>query len=161
MLATVRPRFGIFNRHTIPAIITLQILLISHHSHASDCQRYKDRIEHYEELRHGGGKARQMNRWQTTIDDLEEKLKQCNSAGRIQVVSGATTKRSPIATTKTNSRYNIETPVVVFKNPQIPIQQVTNIVMVRKLKDCIKPNNLIDNDVSECMRGNLEPVWNR
>lgn len=31
--------------------------------------------------------------------------------------------------------------------------------MVRKLKDCIKPNNLIDQDVNECMKGTLEPIW--
>ena len=31
----------------------------------------------------------------------------------------------------------------------------------RKLKDCIKPNKLIDNDVNECMKGNKEPNWKK
>jgi hypothetical protein len=160
MLAAARSRLGIFNRRTTSVIIALQILLASQYSHAVDCTHYKDRIEHYEQLRSGGGKAKQMNHWQTSIDDLEEKLKQCNSAGRIQVVSGATTNPSTKTATKTTSRY-IEASAVVFKNAQVPAQQVTDIIMVRKLKDCIKPNNLIDNDVSECMRGNLYPAWNR
>ena len=34
-------------------------------------------------------------------------------------------------------------------------------VMVRKLKDCIKSNNLIDQDVNECMKGTLEPIWKK
>ncbi len=38
-----------------------------------------------------------------------------------------------------------------------PAEQIP--ASVRKLKDCIKPNNLIDNDVSECMKGNIEAVW--
>jgi hypothetical protein len=29
----------------------------------------------------------------------------------------------------------------------------------RKLKDCIKPNNVIDNDVSECLKGNKDATW--
>ena len=27
------------------------------------------------------------------------------------------------------------------------------------LKDCIKPNNVIDNDVQECMNGRLKKAW--
>ncbi len=30
---------------------------------------------------------------------------------------------------------------------------------VRKLKDCIKPNNVVDNDVNECMQGLKEADW--
>ena len=36
---------------------------------------------------------------------------------------------------------------------------VANTAMVRKLKDCIKSNNLIDQEVNECMKGTLEPLW--
>jgi hypothetical protein len=35
----------------------------------------------------------------------------------------------------------------------------SNAIPVRKLKDCIKPNNFIDGDVNECMKGNIEPTW--
>lgn len=156
MFAAARSRLGIFNRHTNPTIIALLILLVSQsqQSYAADCKRYKDRIEHYEQLRHGGGKARQMSHWQTTIDGLEEKLKQCNSNGRIQVAFGATPKRSTKAT-----RHYIEAPAAVVTYTQSPAQKTADIIMVRKLKDCIKPNNFIDTDVSECMRGNLEPIW--
>lgn len=30
----------------------------------------------------------------------------------------------------------------------------------RSLKDCVKPGNLIDNDVSACLQGKLTPDWN-
>jgi hypothetical protein len=30
---------------------------------------------------------------------------------------------------------------------------------VRKLKDCMKPNNTIDNEVNECMQGSREANW--
>lgn len=32
---------------------------------------------------------------------------------------------------------------------------------IRKLKDCVKANNLIDQDVNECLKGNLEPTWKK
>lgn len=32
---------------------------------------------------------------------------------------------------------------------------------VRKLKDCIKPHNLIDHDVNECVKGNIDPTWKK
>jgi len=38
---------------------------------------------------------------------------------------------------------------------------IADTVMVRKLKDCIKSNNLIDQDVNECMKGTLEPIWKK
>ncbi len=34
-----------------------------------------------------------------------------------------------------------------------------DIANVRSLKECIKPNNLIDNDVQECRQGLRNPVW--
>ncbi len=32
---------------------------------------------------------------------------------------------------------------------------------VRKLKDCIKPNNLIDDEVNECIKGNKDASWKK
>jgi hypothetical protein len=29
----------------------------------------------------------------------------------------------------------------------------------RSLKECIKPNNVMDNEVKECMQGLREPEW--
>jgi hypothetical protein len=34
-------------------------------------------------------------------------------------------------------------------------------ITVRKLKECIKSNNLIDQEVNECMRGMIEPIWKK
>ncbi|GGY78897.1 hypothetical protein GCM10011613_24580 [Cellvibrio zantedeschiae] len=33
------------------------------------------------------------------------------------------------------------------------------IANLRSLRDCIKPNNLIDNDVQECRQGLRDPIW--
>lgn len=32
---------------------------------------------------------------------------------------------------------------------------------IRKLKDCVKANNLIDQEVNECLKGNIEPTWKK
>jgi hypothetical protein len=47
------------------------------------------------------------------------------------------------------------------QNAQESPSTATNITAVRKLKDCIKPDNRIDNDVNECVKGNIEPIWRK
>jgi hypothetical protein len=42
------------------------------------------------------------------------------------------------------------------KGQPVPVPSV-----VRSLSECIKPNNLIDNDVQECRQGIREPIWKR
>lgn len=42
-----------------------------------------------------------------------------------------------------------------LENPSAP----TTPTAVRKLKDCMKPNNRIDHEVNECVKGNVEPTW--
>lgn len=44
-----------------------------------------------------------------------------------------------------------------LENPRAP----STTVGVRKLKDCMKPNNRIDNEVNECVKGNIEPTWKK
>ncbi len=44
----------------------------------------------------------------------------------------------------------------LLKNPK----QTSEIKIKRRIKDCIKPNNVIDKDVKECMQGLKEPDWN-
>jgi hypothetical protein len=44
-----------------------------------------------------------------------------------------------------------------LENPRAP----TTTVGVRKLKDCMKPNNRIDYEVNECVKGNIEPTWKK
>lgn len=45
----------------------------------------------------------------------------------------------------------------LLKNPK----QTSEIKIKRSTKDCIKPNNIIDKDVKECMQGLKEPDWNK
>lgn len=40
-----------------------------------------------------------------------------------------------------------------------PFKQTRVQLPARKLKDCIKPNKVIDNEVNECVMGTLEPTW--
>ena len=43
----------------------------------------------------------------------------------------------------------------LLKNPK----EISEIKIKRSIKDCIKPNNIIDNDVKQCMQGLKEPDW--
>lgn len=43
-----------------------------------------------------------------------------------------------------------------LKNPR-----AATTIGVRKLKDCMKPNNRIDYEVNECAKGNIEPTWRK
>lgn len=45
----------------------------------------------------------------------------------------------------------------LLKNPK----QTSEIKIKRSIKDCIKPNNIIDKDVKECMQELKEPDWNK
>lgn len=47
------------------------------------------------------------------------------------------------------------------QNGQTNSNSPTDSMPIRKLKDCIKPNNLIDYDVNECVKGNIEPTWKK
>lgn len=42
-----------------------------------------------------------------------------------------------------------------LKNPK----QTSEINIKRSIKECIKPNNVVDKDVKECMQGLKEPIW--
>ncbi|MEN0039278.1 MAG: hypothetical protein AAGC78_19525 [Cellvibrio sp.] len=42
-----------------------------------------------------------------------------------------------------------------LKNPK----QTSEINIKRSIKECIKPNNVVDKDVKECMQGLKEPTW--
>lgn len=44
----------------------------------------------------------------------------------------------------------------LLKNPK----QTSEIKIKRSIKDCIKPNNVIDHEVKACMQGLKEPDWN-
>lgn len=44
----------------------------------------------------------------------------------------------------------------LLKNPK----QTSEIKIKRGIKECIKPNNVIDKDVKECMQGLKDPTWN-
>ncbi|HEY0894642.1 MAG TPA: hypothetical protein VGE32_16390 [Cellvibrio sp.] len=45
----------------------------------------------------------------------------------------------------------------LLKNPK----QAAEIKIKRSVKDCIKPNNVIDHEVKACMQGLKEPDWNK
>jgi len=48
-----------------------------------------------------------------------------------------------------------------YENGQGNSNSPTDAIPVRKLKDCIKPHNLIDHEVNECVKGNIEPTWRK
>ena len=44
----------------------------------------------------------------------------------------------------------------LLKNPK----EISEIKIKRSIKECIKPNNVIDHEVKACMQGLKEPSWN-
>lgn len=168
---------------------------------AKSCDHYKDKIEHYQNLRRSGGSMAKMNRWTARGHELEDALRKCtreNGGSVIQIASGSQTKATKNSSrkktvhtalrknnsndeqlqrltqtcnywiTQTNensSQDNInfrETACNAVDNYQPESNNsapTSNTNPVRKLKDCIKPNNLIDADVNECIKGNIEPTW--
>jgi len=57
----------------------------------------------------------------------------------------------------------------VSDNQRVPVNQSvpsnqnkpSTTAAVKKLKDCIKPNNHIDHEVNECVKGNIKPIWRK
>lgn len=48
-----------------------------------------------------------------------------------------------------------------YENGQASNNSPSDKMPVRKLKDCIKPHNLVDHEVNECVRGNIDPYWQK
>jgi hypothetical protein len=122
-------------------------------TYSKDCDRYKTKISYLEDLRRHGGKTLKMIRWQNQSRVLDEKFIRCKNGDSntpsIQVITGAK------AATKSKR--------LQYQQKKLE-SSVQNLVMpssanVKKLRECIKPNNLIDNQVNECLKGKLEPSW--
>ena len=170
---------------------------------ANSCTSYKEKIEHYENLRRAGGSMAQMNRWTARGHELEDAMRKCtqdNGGSVIQIASGNETKSTKASTrnkpehkalrknrsddeqlqrliqtcnywitqsNETSSQDNInfrETACNAVDSYQPESNNsvaTSNPIAVRKLKDCIKPNNLIDDKVNECIKGNIEPTWKK
>jgi len=182
--------------------LTILLSLTCGIAQASDCNKYKKQIEHYENLRRNGGSAKSMNRWTETGHKLDDKLRECNQDTNpvIQIVSGnqsiskarkksTNPKNMPLRknvsdnprlrkltqtcnywisvanenSTDDNANFR-DTACHAVDNYDADSEIVTtsaNTMTVRKLKECIKPNNLIDQEVNECMKGAMEPIWKK
>lgn len=188
-----------FTAFIIPFAIFISAFTNQAAAATKSCASYKEKIEHYENLRRDGGSVAQMNRWTARGHELEEAQRKCaqdNGGSIIQIASGSDSKSNKTskkpehkALRKSNSsdeqlqkriqtcnywitqsnanasQDNInfrETACNAVDNYQTESNNsapTSNTTPVRKLKDCIKPNNLIDGEVNECMKGNIEPTW--
>jgi hypothetical protein len=138
-------------------IVVFICFLFSPQAFTKDCAYYKSKIEHLEDLRRNGGKAAKMNRWRNQGHALDEKLSRCRNDGGstqvIQVVNG-----SQATTKNTRAIHHHNDGVSHVPNTIVTSPSIAN---VRNLRECIKPNNLVDNEVSDCMKGNRNPSWNK
>jgi|GEM_PF-860765 len=128
-------------------------------ANAIDCNTYQDKIRKLEDLRRHGGSLKQMERWRMKTDELSSKRSLCTNQNPIQIATGNVLK--PSSTSKTTGSKNvrhIHTPTLTSAVNQSPSPAV--LPTMRSLKECIKPNNLIDGDVQECRQGLREPSWN-
>lgn len=93
-------------------------------------------------------------RYYSSINDyeLQQLVKRCNSRTEINIKSPSWDNKNlmDVACKAASNREN------ALRNPEPKTP-----VNVRKIKDCIKPNNVIDNEVKECMSGDIEPTWKK
>lgn len=134
---------------------------IFNNANAEDCTAYEDKIRKLEDLRRHGGSLKQMERWRMQTDELTSKKFRCGRGNPIQIVSGHSSNSTPKAS-KTRSKSSTTATTAIFhessyQNSTVPAS--AELPILRSLKDCIKPNNLIDNDVQECRQGLREPSW--
>lgn len=168
--------------------------LIYHPADAQDCQRYKDRADHYAKLRRAGGTSARMARWQSERNRYHTLYQDCQnnpSSTSIKTTGGpgANTnyadrrKLRPINTDDQVIRTFIETcNYWIQEHNTRPTRsslsqrdyacraadrsqnasrapQTINAEHTRSLNECIKPGNVVDDDVAACLRGQLEPDW--
>jgi hypothetical protein len=153
-------------------VLLFASIVFAANAYSKDCDRYKTQIKHLEDLRRHGGKIAKMNRWRRQSHSLEDTLSRCkNRAGvdkPIQIVAGkkVTTKNQYKQDQYKQHRYKqhqIKTLKIARNENENFSEKMSspNVIHVRKLRECIKPNKLIDNDVNECLKGNLDASWNK
>jgi len=132
-------------------------------ANAADCSTYQDKIHKLEDLRRHGGSLKQMERWRMQADELASKKAHCNNQNPIQIASGRTALPSSTKTKKISRRKDLGTTSAAIQTYDASEKDLntssTNLPILRSLKECIKPNNLIDNEVQECRQGLREPNW--
>ncbi len=120
---------------------------------AGKCHYHQQQVDRYTQLRRAGGTGQQMNWWQRQRRFHQEALRNCQqtAATPVRTVSGASDKGHV-------QRHSVEPSPRKSQtaDPQSPAQHITHI---RTLNECIKPGNLIDNEVSECLQGIREADW--
>lgn len=87
----------------------------------------------------------------TSDSELQQLIASCNRWINIQSNTPSMINQSTRDTAcraATNREALLKNPT---KNSEINIK--------RSIKDCIKPNNVVDNDVKACMQGTKEPAW--
>ena len=93
-------------------------------------------------------------RYYSSINDyeLQQLVKRCNFRTEINIKNPSWDNKNlmNVACSAARNRKN------ALINPETPVQ-----INARKVKECIKPNNVVDNEVKECMAGNKEPTWKK
>ena len=154
------------------------------------CESYQNRINHLKDLNARGGKPKQLASRTRQINQYEEEVTKCSRIKTIGIVTNSPNyniRHQKLRSSKTQNpqlqkliktcNYWIEQnntnpswdntnyrdtacraadEATIAKNvshPQIPNPG--------KLKDCIKPNNVIDDDVNACIAGNKKATWKR
>lgn len=87
----------------------------------------------------------------TNDSELQQLIASCNRWIDIQSSNPSSINQST-RDTACRAATNRE---ALLKNPK----QNSEIKIKRSIKDCIKPNNVVDADVKACMQGTKEPSW--
>lgn len=169
-------------------------VFIYHPADAQNCQRYKDRADHYAKLRRAGGTSARMARWQNQRNRYQALYQDCQrqpSATSIQTAGGPGANQNyadqrsprPVKTDDDVVRTLIETCNYWIREHnarptrdslsqrdyacraadrgqrELRTSPPADAVHTRALSECIKPDNVIDDDVAACLQGRAEPKW--
>ena len=161
---------------------------------AQNCQRYKDRAEHYTNLRRAGGTSARMARWQRERNRNNTLYQDCQRQSKASVIKTTAgpgknknyvdrRKLRPVNTDNHVVRTLIQTCNFWIQEHNIrptrdslsqrdyacraadrgqreaDTPRAIPAKHTRSLSACIKPGNVIDDDVAACLEGNMSPKW--
>lgn len=179
----------------VALLVALSLGLFSYHTaDAQNCERYKDRADHYAKLRRSGGSSARMARWQNQRNRYNALYRDCQrkaSSTSIKMVTGSdgseryADRRKPrrINTNDQVVRTLLETCNYWIREHnarptrdslsqrdyacsaadrgqrESDAARIAPAQHTRSLNECIKPGNVIDDDVAACLQGKVSPNW--
>lgn len=135
------------------AVLSLPTLTL-----ANDCGQWQSKLKSTQRKLNNGGNQSQVRQWVKERDYYANTVERCQKkAGTYRWIETTGNSKRTVKTTK---------PVrsLATKNDKptpapATLSTTETFKPTRSLKECVKPNNRIDDEVKHCMLGQVEPVW--